>query len=207
MIRVSAEGFTLGLAMGGSCLVTCLPFLLPYLLGGNITTLAGRTWAFGSFLAGRLAAYLVVGVLSGFLGGFLLAQTGKGAVIVKGCLLVLAGGLLLVFSIRDYKVATGLPCPAGSVKPLKGWPFLTGLVLGFSPCAPFAAGLVKAASLGSPLKGGLFFLFLFLGTTLVLLPAPLLASRMRSLFFRRIGLFFGMVAGAWFLVEGVASWF
>jgi sulfite exporter TauE/SafE len=142
--------------------------------------------------------------LAGWLGGFF---TGPAGVWMKGSLLCAGAILLLIFSVRDLKKASGVPCPGVSFKPLKGWPFLTGLVLGFYPCAPFAAGLAKATTLANPVTGTLFFLFLFLGTTLVLLPAPLIATGMRTPFFRRLGCFFGLVAGVWFLIEGVASWF
>ncbi len=205
MIRESAEGFVLGLAMGGSCLVTCLPFLVPYLLGGDVPSLKGRAWAFGAFLSGRLIAYLAVGALAGEMGNLLLK--GPSGMGLRGGLLCTGAILLLVFSWRDLKKTSAGFCPGASLKPLKGWPFLTGLVLGFYPCAPFAAGLAKAASIANPIGGTLFFLFLFLGTTLILLPAPFIASRMRTPFFRRLGCFFGIAAGIWFLLEGAATWF
>lgn len=229
MSGLAAEGFLLGLTMGGFCAMSCGPFITPYLLNAG----AGGGWMkakiFGQFLLGRLAAYLLYGLAAGLAGH---EVQGLASPRAKGVFLVIAAALLLAFSLwslwRDVrscplKKMGGLPCmnifrtSDGKLgKPIslldlitekwlaKNLPWATGFLLGLNLCPPFAVGMVRVFGLGDLPKALAYFLCLFLGTTLFLLPLPLAAAWMRPDFFRRLGIYLGLLAGAWFLIQGLA---
>jgi hypothetical protein len=63
-------------------------------------------------------------------------------------------------------------------------------------------GLVRVFGLGNPAESLSYFFFLFLGTTVFLLPFPFIAVWLKRDFFRRMGIYLGLLAGIWFLVQG-----
>ncbi len=199
-----AEGFILGAAAGGTCAATCAPFLVPYLLAGGGPVSAGRrVLVFAEFMAGRLVAYLAAGIAVALTGraldGFLHPR-------LAGSLLSAAGLALAVFSVLSLRSASR-PC-RGVPRGLRarGFAFLTGAVLGLNLCPPFVAALVRVGGIHDPAAASIFFLALFAGTTVYLLPAPAAAAFMGGPFFRRFGAYLGIIAGGWFAVQGALAW-
>jgi sulfite exporter TauE/SafE len=203
MMKLAAEGFSLGLSMGGFCAIACGPFLVPYLLNTGIAGADGA-WAkarvFGEFLLGRLVSYLLSGLAAGLAG---LAVNDLAPAWVKSLFLIISAALLLAYSFWSLRRDIRL-CPLEKPARLaRGLPFATGLLLGFNLCPPFAVGLVRVFGLGNLFESLSYFFFLFLGTTIFLIPLPLVASWLRRDFFRRMGVYLGLLAGIWFILQGV----
>jgi sulfite exporter TauE/SafE len=201
MSGLAAEGFLLGLTMGGFCAMSCGPFITPYLLNAG----EGGGWMkakiFGQFLLGRLAAYLLYGLTVGMAG---YEVQGLASTRARGVFLVFAALLLLAYSLwslwRDIRT-----CPLTKMGRLaRSLPWATGFLLGLNICPPFAVGMVRVFGLADVPKALAYFLCLFLGTTLFLLPLPLAAAWMKPDIFRRLGIYLGLLAGAWFLLQGLA---
>ena len=194
--ELAAEGFLLGLSVGGICSITCTPFLVPYLLS------TGKGWAkakvFGWFLTGRLAAYLLSGLAAGLAGR---AVQNLASNRVKGLFLAIAAALLLAYSIRNLWRDVR-SCPMTNAGHRTG-PLVTGFLLGASLCPPFAVGLVRAFGLADAAKAMVYFFCLFLGTTVFLVPVPILSVWMTREIFRRLGTYLGILAGGWFLIQGM----
>jgi sulfite exporter TauE/SafE len=161
-------------------------------------------------LAGRLAAYLAVGLLLGAIGAYarnfiepqtqkLLFRVAAGA---AGLLLVLAGLLynfgsirLCQFISRFYRTKTSA--------------LLLGLFTGLSVCPPFFVAASRVFGTTGALEGMLYFLLFFFGTTVWFLPlfgihflnkkqnTLRLVSRMAMLM---LGVYFLLVVGIFGLV-------
>lgn len=204
MVDILAEGLVLGLAMGGYCAASCAPFMVPYLLATGSDGLAPRLRVFASFLAGRLAAYLVVAVAAALAGRALPDLVSPR---MKGVLLIAAAFVLALFSLVTLRRKSCF-CPGGREtgdRLAGGLPFLTGLLLGFNLCPPFAVAVFRGIEMAHPGRAAAYFGALFLGTTAYLAPAPFVSWWVSSDFTRRMGVYLGVLAGAWFLVQGVAA--
>jgi len=205
MSGLAGEGFVLGLSMGGSCAAVCGPFLAPYLVAeGGLVSVARRVGVFAEFLIGRLAAYLAVALLAAWTGRTL------GAVFsprMQGAMLAAAAAVLIWFSFRAItgrpRKFRGLRCIVSA----RGYTLASGFLLGLNLCPPFAVAFARAMGLEDAGRAAIFFLFLFLGTTVCLLPLPFIAAFMRTEGWRRAGGYFGLIAGAWFAVQGMAQCF
>lgn len=194
-----SEGFLLGLSAGPYCLAVCAPTAVPCLL-----TLRpgwkGGALLLAEFLAGRLAAYVLFGLLAGSAGSALQGRTpvwlGPGA-------LAFSGVLLLAVALFGAGSAPRACAPAPRRTWLERVPFLLGLTAGISPCPPFLAGLVRAGASASAWTGAVYFIGFFAGTALPLLAllaaAPFSAlERARSL-----GRIACVLSGLWLLARGV----
>jgi NosR/NirI family nitrous oxide reductase transcriptional regulator len=158
----------LGFSTSLSCALTCLPVYLPF----SVTADGGKDWRkVGMLLAGRLAAYLLVGALAGALGSAFSVQAvsrfSAAAIIPLSVLLFLrASGLFT----REIRVCAALHRAGERVRS----PLLVGFLLGFSICYPFLIATAAAASSGSPWGGAVVFAGFFLGTSAFLVPLFLL---------------------------------
>lgn len=162
-----ASVLLLGLSMGlTACTVTCLPYMGVWVLGQG----SDRRQAFihtGLFLAGRVSVYILLGGLAGGLGQWLArwlaAGWGNGAIGLAS----LGAGLWLLRPSRGS-------CRAQSARN-RTPPFLLGVALAMTPCAPLASLLTLAALGGSGVEGAAYGLAFGLGAVfsplLVLLPA------------------------------------
>lgn len=200
-----AEGFLLGMSMGGTCAATCGPFLVPYMLSeGGLVTVARRVAVLVEFLLGRLIAYLAVAILAAQAGHLLAAMMTPR---VQGALLFASACFLAWFSARNL---AGRPRIIGGVKcvvPARGFTLLSGFLLGLNLCPPFAVAFARALGMEDAVQAASFFFALFLGTTVYLLPIPFVTNLLRTDSWRRVGGYLGLVAGAWFAVQGLAQWF
>lgn len=199
MTAILAEGFLLGLAMGGYCAASCAPFVVPYLLSTGPDTLGPRLGVFGRFLLGRLIAYALVAVAAALAGSALAVPV---AAPVRGGLMMAASAVLIGFSI--WNARRGLCfCPGKRGNGLaSAAPLLTGLLLGFNLCPPFAIAVLRGLEMGEVPAALSYFGALFAGTTVFLLPAPFVSWWLASAAARRMGAYLGVLAGAWFLIQG-----
>jgi NosR/NirI family nitrous oxide reductase transcriptional regulator len=158
----------LGFSTSLSCAFTCLPVYLPF----SVTAEGRKDWGrVGMLLAGRLAAYLLVGAIAGALGSAFSAQAvsrfSAAAIIPLSILLFLrASGLFT----REIRICAALHRAGERARS----PLLVGFLLGFSICYPFLIATAAAASAGSPFGGMVVFAGFFLGTSAFLVPLFLL---------------------------------
>lgn len=169
------EALLLGLSTGTYCVLTCAPLTLPFLFAEKNRPGANARLV-GLFLLGRLAGYLLAGLILGMTGYLLLKYLDPElervlALVAYG----LAGALLLAQGL-SYTGRFQRLCGVLRIKALGRNAAILGLVSGLSICPPFlvAAGRVLASagsgSLPGVAGGAAYFLFFFLGTTVFFLP-------------------------------------
>jgi sulfite exporter TauE/SafE len=210
-----AKALLLGLSTGLFCAGFCVPLVGPLLLAdegenGDCTARPGaprdcprfRVKHYASrvllFLAGRLVAYLLFGLVFGALGGVLSRVWGIKAVILP--LLYAALGILVIV----YAVVQSFPhvgfCRVVSPRVRSGWYLaLVGFLAGINLCPPFLLAVTTVMDIGGALRGVLFFLVFFLATSVYLLPLFFagLVSRFSSV--RFAGRVAAVLAGLYFL--------
>lgn len=234
MPLVSTEGeslgalgaFLLGMSMGlTACTVTCLPFIGTWVMGrgrGGKAAAGDAT----AFLAGRVLAYGLLGLLAGLSGerlaGWLTGAAGNLAIGLASCMaavwllhgalprlrpLLAPQGVALNFHPRRpaaRAAVAGAGCaPARRADALP--PFFLGAALSLTPCAPLGWLLTVCALSGSALSGlgsGLLF-----GTGAALSPLlvllPLFGSFGRTLVEERRWLAGFLSAGAALVLLGL----
>lgn len=201
MVKTALEGLLLGLGIGGTCAAWCAPVLVPLLLAGGDEKPFHKARVFAEFLAGRLVAYLLVAMLAAYAGKSLGGLVPEKA---KALLLILASLGLMAYSIWSlYQESRG--CPASRLSRRFGLPLAMGFVMGLNLCPPFAVAVVRAMEMANVARASLYFLFLFIGTSLFLLPLPLSAAFLKAGIFRRLGGYLGILAGLWFLIQGASK--
>lgn len=157
ILYLLVQGFFLGY---GPCLVTCVPILLPY-------TITKKHWKEGleaafTFSLSRLAVYVVLGGIVGFIGAHIMDfyYTSKVQYNIQGimafCLIGI--GMLVIFG-KD----TGLKF----CRVEKGNMVVLGILVGLSPCLPLLGVLLEIALLSRSFLDGVIFSFAFgIGTVL-----------------------------------------
>ncbi len=173
------SGFLLGLANGMTCLATCAAVLVPLFLGeGRRVRENGRLLA--GFMAGRLAGYLLFGFLAWLANWIILRDPAIRSVIFGATCFILAA-FMLAYGLGWLKLA---PTCAISPRALRArfggyaWlrpmlPAVFGLLTGLNLCPPFLLAFTNAALNGTLPGSLLYFVAFFLGTSLYLLPLPL----------------------------------
>ncbi len=168
------QGFLLGLANGASCLVTCAPILLPYLIGEG-GTVRRNALPVLHFLGGRLAGYLIFGVFAWEAGQWIRLSPRGG--LIFGAVYAALAIVLAVYGLSPSAHA----CAAGSLggrlaAVASRWPpllpALMGLLTGLSLCPPFLAALAGATSQATLFSSLSFFLAFFIGTSFYVAPFP-----------------------------------
>jgi len=201
-----SAGFLLGLSTGVVCLAYCGPVLVPYLMGegNNISRNVGSV---SLFLFGRLAAYLIVGILSGIIGSTLL-QPSTIKTVFLGILYVLLAIMLIVYGFHRFRqLCLGRSQSSVKKSNARRWPFLLPLTGGFATglnlCPPFLLAITGAVETGKIGGSLLFFFMFFLGTAVYFVPLPFIGFFHRQQVLRIIGKFASVLAGLIYLYKGV----
>lgn len=160
-----ASAWLLGASLGlTACTVTCLPYIGAWVLARERGTVLADTAA---FLAGRVAAYALMGLAAGLAGAWLTRMLASGVGHVALGAAALLAGLWLLAGNGQRGCSAGR---RGGASPLA-----LGFALSLTPCAPLASLLAFAAQAGSALSGLAYGLAFGLGAAvtplLVLLPA------------------------------------
>ena len=200
-----SEGFILGLSTGVVCLAYCGPVLIPFLLS-EANTLLNNTFTVLLFLAGRLLAYVVVGLLAG-LAGAKLMQPSSLQTVFYGILYIILALLMIAYGFYRFReICLGHTRITGKVY-FQRWPYLVPVVGGFATginlCPPFLLAITGAVQSGAVLTSLLFFLMFFLGTSLYFVPLPFIGFFRRQQVLRIVGKFAAIIAGIIYLYKGI----
>jgi len=195
MITTLAEGFLLGLATGTTCLATCGPVYVPYLMQYR-QSLSESLFTVLELSAGRFVSYLVVGAAAGLLGGHIDIKT-------KGVLTATAYSLfsifLLITAFRTHR--HDHCCPTGRWAGIIDRPLVLGLLTGINVCPPFLLALTKAVSGSGVAAGATLFAAFFVGTSLFLAPIAAFGLLGAQMFFRSVARWGAVAVSVWFLVQ------
>ena len=77
-----------------------------------------------------------------------------------------------------------------------------GILTGINICPPFVAALFDAARAGGPVGGGVVLFSFFVGTSLILLPMPLIGFLAKEEAMQVAGRVAAGIIGLWFVVKG-----
>jgi len=202
------NGLLLGLSMGAYCFATCGPLLAPWLLaeaqgpGRNVVVVL-------LFLGGRLVGYLVYGVLAWLVGWMFQSALPTWYRSVFGCAYISMAVMLVIYAIRTGRAT----CGTGATRSAwhgQRWlrhrflmPCVGGLITGLNICYPFMLAFAAAAALPSLFVSVWFFLMFFLGTSIFILPLPLLGLLRRHQALQTIGRLSAGLVGCYYLYAGM----
>lgn len=199
------EGFILGLSTGAVCVAYCGPVLLPFILGEG-TTIRKNVKSVGLFLAGRLAAYIMMGFLAGLL-GLALIQNSLQNRFVFGIIYTLLALFMISYGFYRFReICLGQKQQVLQQK-LGRWPaaipIAGGFVTGLNLCPPFLLAITGAADTHRLSGSIVFFIMFFLGTAVYFIPMPFLGFFRRKHVLQVIGKFAAILAGLLYLYKGV----
>ena len=199
------QGFLLGLANGVSCLATCAPVLLPYLVS-EARTVRGSSMPLLHFLGGRLAGYLAFAVVAWEAGRWIRGMGGGG--LLFGIVYAVLACVLMAYGFSSPPsscAASGLGSRVATLTRNRPWlmPGVMGLLTGLSLCPPFLAALAGATSQVTLVSSLLFFSAFFAATSLYLLPFPVAGLLGRSQAVRITGRLAAGLMGAFYLYKGL----
>lgn len=199
------RGFLLGLSNGTTCLAFCAPVLVPFLMheGEGIRRSLAMLLM---FLGGRLAGYMLFGVLAWAAGNLLLHATGYQGLLV-GVAYVGLAALLLLGVLRRPSPRPDACALKGTPGVLGRWPTVVpmsmGFLAGFKICPPVLLAFTDAALAGSLLGSLLFFLAFFLGTSIYFVPLSLVGALKRVADLRIVGRFAAVIVALYYLLAGI----
>jgi sulfite exporter TauE/SafE len=192
------KAFLLGLSTGLFCAGFCLPLAAPVLFSRRRQGMGSSAAGVGLFLLGRLAAYLLVGLVTGLLGGLLTRLWAVKAVVLP-VLYVLLGVLMIVYAVAQSFPDLGL-CRRLNPKLESNWYLLLlGFVAGVNLCPPFVLALAAALDAGGVLHSVVFFLVFFLATSVYLVPLVFAGGVTHLRVVRILARVMAVVAGLYFI--------
>jgi sulfite exporter TauE/SafE len=192
------RAFLLGLSTGLFCAGFCLPLAAPVLFARQKQGIGGSAGGVGLFLLGRLAAYLLVGLGAGLLGGLLSRLWSVKAVLLP-VLYVLLGLLMVGYALIQSFPNLSL-CRRLSPKLESNWYLLAlGFLAGINICPPFLLAIAAAIDAGGVLNAVVFFLVFFVATSVYLVPLLFAGGVTRFRIVRVVARVMAVVAGLYFI--------
>ena len=196
--QLIAKALLLGLSTGLFCAGFCVPLVGPLLLSDENRSARHSAARVGLFLAGRLVAYLLFGLVFGSLGGALNRVWGIKTVLLP-LVYALLGVMMIVYAVVQSFPHVGL-CRAVSPRIRSGWYLaLVGFLAGINLCPPFLLAVTTVMDIGGALQGALFFFVFFLATSVYLLPLFFAGLVSRFSAVRFAGRVAALLAGIYFI--------
>ncbi|MCR4423594.1 MAG: sulfite exporter TauE/SafE family protein [candidate division WOR-3 bacterium] len=203
MEQLAFRALMLGLSSGASCLGFCLPVALPTLAGSHRTGFKATALNLATFLLGRLSAYLLSGLIFGLLGSTIARFTIFHRLILPFLYIVLAI-LLILYGITDLNPFARYAFCQLIISRTESrlFPFLLGIMIGFSPCPPFLLAITTVTDIGGIKNGILFFFLFFLTTSLFFSPLLLIGIFNRYATVRLASRILAVITGFYFITIG-----
>ena len=198
MFQILTKGFTLGLTLGTSCLATCSPIYLPYLisedrkLGKGILTVL-------EISAGRFFSYLTFGAIAGYSGSQISAINRE---LFTAIAYILLSVYLILSALRTRRKEQ--KCSIPRLTNFTRSAFLLGILTGINFCPSFLMALSNAVDLGGAFSGMLLFLGFFIGTSLYLFPLAFIGQLSRVKILKLIAQIASILVAAFFIFIGTS---
>lgn len=196
MKDVLIQPFLLGLSVGIFCFTYCVPFIAPYIVSEQ-RKLKQNFVEVLKFISGRFGGYVVFGAVFGYLGEKINNSTVNLILILS---LISLSLLLIIYALGFLKPKWSW-C-SGKIFREKG-PLLMGFFMGINICPPFLISLAYVFTLHSVVKGIIYFIMFFFGTSLYLLPLVFLGLLGKMKEFRLIARISALIVGVIFLIYGI----
>jgi len=192
------KALLLGLSTGLFCAGFCVPLVGPLLLSDENRSVRRSASRVGLFLAGRLVAYLLFGLVFGALGGAL-SRVWRIKAVLLPLVYALLGVMMIVYAVIQSFPHVGF-CRAVSPRIRSAWYLaLVGFLAGINLCPPFLLAVTTVMDIGGALRGALFFLVFFLATSVYLLPLFFAGLVSRFSAVRFAGRVAALLAGLYFI--------
>ncbi len=192
-----AEGTGLGLATGISCLASCGPIYLTYLLSEQRSSRQSLLTILLLNL-GRFVSYAAFGAIMGFLGGSIPSSI-RIPLAFSGYLLFSV--YLIASVVRVNKTCGGCDIPRW-MKLTKS-PLLLGILTGFSLCPAFLIALTSAFNTTGPMQGAMLFTGFFLGTTVYMLPFTFFSLFSKKKWLTSVAKYAAIFVAVYFGITGI----
>lgn len=192
-----AEGVGLGLATGISCLASCGPIYLTYLLSEQRSTKQSLITILMLNL-GRFVSYAAFGAIMGMLGGSLPSSI-RIPLAFSGY--ILFSIYMIVSVVRVNKKCGG--CDIPKWMKLTKSPILLGILTGFSVCPAFLIALTSAFDASGPLNGAMLFTGFFLGTTVYMLPFAIVGLFSKKKWLNTVAKYAAIFVAVYFGIMGI----
>jgi sulfite exporter TauE/SafE len=178
-------GFVMGFGASLGCMATCVPVLVPYTAAmEKPSILNGLSLAF-LFSIGRLIAYAGLLAILVAVKEFtaISPAVAAAAALISGIILVISG--LVALQVFNQPTAVNrILCShvAGAKSPL-----YLGLLAGIKPCGPLVAAMAFMLSLPGVADMGIFMLFFWLASSVILLTIGAFSGWLASVMGQRLG--------------------
>lgn len=197
MQEVFIAPFLLGLSAGMYCLTLCIPFVAPVMISENRRE-KENFLVLVKFIFGRFLGYIAFGALFGYLGEKI---NNNGLNFILNFALILLSLLLISHALGLMQPKRFSFCQKIKKHNSK-IPLLMGFLMGVNICPPFLMSLTYVFTLHSVLKGIIYFLMFFLGTTLYFLPLFFLGYLNKIKEFQWVGRVAALIVGILFFIYG-----
>jgi len=196
MKDILIQPFLLGLSVGIFCFTYCVPFIAPYVVAED-RKIRKNLGVILKFIFGRFGGYVIFGAIFGYLGEKISNSTVNLILIISLMALSL---LLIIYALGFLKPKWGF-CSGKFFR--KKSPLLMGFLMGINICPPFLMSLAYVFTLHSAIKGIIYFIMFFMGTSLYILPLFFLGFLGKMREFRLIARISALIVGIVFLVYGI----
>lgn len=198
MQEIFITPFLSGLSVGIYCFAYCIPFIAPFMVSEARETKEDFSVVL-KFISGRFLGYLSFGAVVGFLGETIADEKINLILILS---LMLLSVILILHALGLLKQNRFSFC--AKIKNFNPkLPLLMGFLMGINICPPFLLSLTYVFTLGSVLKGMVYFLMFFLGTSCYFLPIFFLGFLNELKEFQLAGRVSGLIVGIFFLAYGL----
>ncbi|PIE53490.1 hypothetical protein CSA37_01100 [Candidatus Fermentibacteria bacterium] len=191
------HGAGLGLATGISCLASCGPIYLSYLLSEQRS---GKQSVYVILLLnlGRFISYAGFGAIMGIVGGY----------VPSSLRIPLAFGGYLLFSVylvisvvRINKTCKG--CNIPKWMQFTKSPILLGILTGFSVCPAFLIAMTSAFESSGAFSGALLFSGFFIGTSIYMIPFAVFGLFSNKQWLNSVARYAAIFVAVYFTIIGV----
>ncbi len=201
------QGFILGISNSATCLASCAPIILPYLMSCGKTirnNLSGLIF----FLIGRLTGYISFAILAWFIGKKLLTNP-----VIRsrftGTALITLSLFLIIYNLSGNHTKCRFKNTANinQIISPEAWyyPYIFGLLTGINICPPFLMAFTDAVDSNSLLGSILFFFTFFAGTSIFFIPLSFIGSKKYQSELKTVGEFSLYIIAVYYFFKGFLS--
>lgn len=196
------DGLFIGLSVGASCLASCGPLVMSVIMKNTPTTTGAYAYLF-KFMSGRLVAYFLIALLTCLLCHSL--SLPKYVIAITTLFVGLMMILNAFFKMPSY-------CFKGRgiksfVRQHLSWAYVSilGFISSINVCPPVIAVATSSATSGSIIDSLATFTLFFIGSSLYMLPLPLISLVGDKDALQTIGKFASIIVGVVFIVKALLT--